>query len=379
MSSGSREIIWLLFLLVSAIQLFYYLFFFSRLAWYKKKASPEGQDPIPISVVICAKNEENNLRQNLPVILQQRYHHADHSPGYEVIVVNDNSEDDTLHYLNSIVPGYPHFRQIELKQEAKLIPGKKYPLSMGMKGAAHEIVLLTDADCKPSSVNWLQSMSQGFGPGKQIVLGYGAYQKKPGFLNKMIRFETLFSAMQYLSFALANHPYMGVGRNLAYFKELFFLHKGFLAHQHIPSGDDDLFINVAANSSNTSVVLDPDAFTYSTPKTTWKDWFRQKKRHLTTGKYYRSAHKVLLGGFLFSQLLYYPLLVLSLFYLPALWITLAVFAGRLLIQGIEYFMVMRRLTETDLFPLFWFFDILICLYFIIITPASFFSRKSKWK
>ncbi|HUX84193.1 MAG TPA: glycosyltransferase, partial [Chitinophagaceae bacterium] len=233
MSTIPGEILWLLFLLVFSIQLFYYLFFFSRLAIHKRKKEEDPLVRAPVSVVICARNEENNLRQNLPMVLQQRYPHLDHREGYEVIVVNDNSEDDTRHYLNSIVPGYPHFRQIELKQEAKFIPGKKYPLSIGMKGAAHDIVVLTDADCRPSSSDWLELMSGGFREGRDIVLGYGAYQKEPGFLNCMIRFETFFSALQYLSFAIAGYPYMGVGRNLAYRKELFFRHKGFLSHQHI--------------------------------------------------------------------------------------------------------------------------------------------------
>jgi glycosyltransferase involved in cell wall biosynthesis len=373
-----REIIGLLFLLVSAFQLYYYLFFFSRLAFYKKRPAPPLTANLPLSVVVCARNEERNLRMNLPVILQQRYMNADQAIGYEVIVVNDNSEDDTRHFLNSIAPGYPHFRQIELKQEAKLIPGKKYPLSMGMKGAAYDIVVLTDADCKPSSADWLALMSEGFTKGKDIVLGYGPYLKEPGFLNCMIRFETFFSALQYLSFALAGKPYMGVGRNLAYRKELFFRHKGFLAHQHIPSGDDDLFINAAATPSNTSVIVDSRAFTYSAPKRSWKDWIRQKSRHLTTGKYYRKKNKILLGGWLCSQLLFYPLFILGLIFIPLLWIPLGIFIARFVVLGISDFLIMRKLDEADLFPLFWAWDILICIYFIWAIPASLFPPRARW-
>jgi len=374
-----REVIWLLFLFASAIQLFYYLFYFSRLAFYRKNAAPVEPVFVPISVVICARNEERNLKQNLPVILQQRYSGDGQVPGYEVIVVNDNSEDDTRHYLYSIAPGYPHFRQIELKQEAKGIPGKKYPLSIGLKGAAYEFVLLTDADCRPASTDWVQIMARGFGEGKDIVLGYGPYLKMPGLLNRMIRFETFFSAMQYLSFALAGAPYMGVGRNLSYRKELFFRHKGFIAHQHIASGDDDLFINAAARGSNTSVMVDKQAFTYSEPKTTWKAWLRQKTRHLTTGKYYRSSHKLMLGGFLFSQLIFYPLFILALYYLPDTWLIWSVFAARTLVLGIIDLLIMRKLDEMDLFPFFWLLDVLIWVYFLLVMPASLFSRKSRWK
>jgi cellulose synthase/poly-beta-1,6-N-acetylglucosamine synthase-like glycosyltransferase len=374
------EITWFCFACVAAVQLFYYLFFFSRTAFYRKKEITSNNPRIPLSVVICAKNEENNLSKNLPAILQQRYQKDDGTPLYEVIVVNDNSEDDTKHYLRSIEPGYPHYRHIELKQEAKLIPGKKYPLSIGLKGALNETVVLTDADCKPSSTLWLQMMSEGFYQGKEIVLGYGAYYKKAGMLNKVIRYETFFSALQYFSFALGGVPYMGVGRNLAYKKELFFRHKGFLAHQYISSGDDDLFINAAANGKNTAVIIDTKAFTLSEPKTTWSSWFQQKTRHLTTGKYYRPVHKFLLGLFSASHFLFYLFFILALFYRPYLFITLGIFGLRFLIQAVIMYGSMRKLDEKDLFKYFWLFDILMCVYYFIFSPRLFFTpKKNKWK
>ncbi|WP_344979596.1 glycosyltransferase [Compostibacter hankyongensis] len=373
------EWIWYAFAAVAGIQFFYYLFFFSRVALYKRKAAPAETPLLPVSIVICAKDEEHNLSRYLPVILQQRYHDAQHQPAYEVIVVNDNSLDDTPHYLKSIQPGYAHFRQIELKQEAKGIPGKKYPLTVGLKGAQHETVLLTDADCRPAGVHWLQHMSEGFRPGKEIVLGYSPYNRKPGLLNKVIRFETYFSALQYLSYALAGIPYMGVGRNLAYKKELFFRHKGFLSHQHLPSGDDDLFINAAARGRNTAVVIHREAFTYSEPQTSWGAWFRQKTRHMSTGRHYKFKHKLLLGLFTFTQFWFYPLLVLALFYRPFFLITLYILAGRLLVQGLVYAGSLRKLGEKDLFLYCWLFDVLLFLYYIVFAPAVYFKPKMRWK
>jgi len=377
MSESLGLIAFYVFATIAGIQALYYLIFFSRVAFYRRRFNSDETPDHRFSIIICAKNEELNLQKNLPTVLQQRYG-SNLAPDYEVIVVNDNSEDDTKYYLRSIEPGYAHYRHIELKQQAKFIPGKKYPLSIGLKGAQHEHVLLTDADCKPASVNWLSIMSQGFRDGKEIVLGYGPYHRKPGFLNKVIRYETFFSALQYLSFAMAGIPYMGVGRNLAYKKELFFRHKGFTNHQHLASGDDDLFVNSAANSRNVAVVIDKQAFTYSEPKTSWDRWFRQKTRHMSTGKHYRFGHKLLLGLFSLTHFLFYPAFIVSLFYQPLMEYTLIAFGSRLLVQTVISFFALRRLGEGDLFKLSWFMDLFMWLYYIIFAPALFFRSKNKW-
>jgi hypothetical protein len=223
-------------------------------------------------------------------------------------------------------------------------------------------------------------MGQGFENGKEIVLGYGPYYKKPGFLNKVIRYETFFSALQYLSYALSGIPYMGVGRNLAYKKDLFFRHKGFTSHQHLASGDDDLFVNKAATGKNVGVVINKHAFSYSEPKTKWKHWFNQKTRHMSTGKHYRFGHKLLLGLFSLSHFVFYPSLVASLFYPPMLEITLYIIGAKILVQSVITFFALKKLDEKDLFLYSWLMDILMFLYYVIFTPALFFKKgKSKWK
>lgn len=379
MSDNPGIIIFYCFAATAGIQVLYYLIFFSRVAFYKRKFEEEHPPEEQLSVIICAKNEERSLPKNLPTVLQQRYHRQQ-DPAYEVIVVNDNSEDDSKYYLASIEKGYSHYRHIEIKQTAQFIPGKKYPLSIGIKGAQYDTVVLTDADCKPGSIYWLSLMAQGFRNGKEIVLGYGPYYKKPGFLNKVIRYETYFSALQYLSFALSGVPYMGVGRNLAYKKELFFRHKGFTAHQNLASGDDDLFVNRAANGGNVGVVINKLAFAYSEPKTKWKHWFNQKTRHMSTGKHYKFGHKFLLGLFSLSHFLFYPALVAALFYPPMLLITLYILGGKILIQSVITYLALKRLDEKDLFWYAGLMDILMFLYYIIFTPALFFNKgRTKWK
>ena len=295
-----------------------------------------------------------------------------------MIVVNHNSQDDTRYLLDEFRKTFKGLHIVNLEYEAKGIQGKKYPLSMGIKEAKYEIVLLTDADCVPASEHWIQKMQDGYQNGIQVVLGYSPYRKMPGFLNKLIRFETFHTALQYLSYALAGTPYMGVGRNLSYKKELFFQTKGFSSINQVPGGDDDLFINKVANGQNTHIVIDPDTFTVSEPKTNFSDWILQKTRHYTTGKYYKPKHKFLLGLYSFSYFLFYPLFFLTMFTFN--WrLTLGVFGCRFLLQAIVYFKSMKKLGEMDLFIWWWLLDMWMFLYYLIFVQALWKRPRPNWK
>jgi glycosyltransferase involved in cell wall biosynthesis len=337
----------LLFALLCAatfIQLFYFLFFFSRLAFYKATPKTTSQTHA-VSVIVCARDEAANLANNLPGILVQ---------------------------------DYKQMQVVELTQEAKMIPGKKFPLSIGIKSAKHEILLLTDADCVPATENWIASMQDAYGDETEIVLGYGAYHKQKGMLNKIIRWETYHSALQYLSYALANIPYMGVGRNLSYKKIVFFRQKGFSAHNHIPGGDDDLFINAAATKSNTRINIDPGSFTLSMPATSWQQWKNQKARHYTTSKFYKPLHKFLLAAYAFAQFIFYPLFIACLV-LYSWKLSLIILAIKLLVQGIIYGRTMSKLGEKDLLPFFLFFDLWMFFYYWMFAPALLRKPKQHWK
>ncbi len=365
-----HEIIFILFCVVAFIQAFYFLFFFRRLAAYIPQTGSFKN--YPVSVIICARDEATNLVKNLSATLKQEY-----KPNHEIIVVNDNSFDDSKYLLEEFQQTFKQLHVIELKQEAKMINGKKFPLSIGIKTAKHEIVLLTDADCVPASEYWIDKMQETYGEETEIVLGYGAYKKKPGMLNKLVRWETFHTALQYLSYSLAGVPYMGVGRNLSYKKAVFFRHKGFSAHNNIASGDDDLFINMAANRRNTKINIDTDTFTLSEPVKNWEQWMKQKRRHYSTSRYYKPLHKFLLGLYSFTHFLFFPLLALSIFYFSWKW-ALIVFGVRLIIQAIVYFPAMKKLNEKDLYPLFLFFDIWMFFYYLIFAFALIRKPKPVW-
>ena len=366
------QLLFYAFCLITLIQVFYYLFFFIRFAFYKPKSRITSQTH-PVSVIICARDEAANLTKNLPGALLQQY-----STTHEVIVVNDNSYDETKYLLEEFQRTFKQLHIVELKQEAKLIPGKKFPLSVGIKTAKYEIVLLTDADCVPATEHWLRMMQETYSEGTEIVLGYGAYHKKKGLLNKVIRWETFNTALQYFSYALAGIPYMGVGRNLSYKKEIFFRHKGFSSHNKIPSGGDDLFINMAATSSNTKININKDAFTLSDPPKTWGQWWRQKSRHYSTGKYYRPLHKFLLALYSLTHFLFYPFLAASILFYNWKY-ALIVFGVRFVIQAVFYFLGLKKLGEKDLYPWFLFFDIRMFFYYIIFSVSLIRKPAPTWK
>lgn len=360
-----------LFAFVTLIQLYFYLRYFRLLAFYKQGVSDAHMEHA-VSVIVCARDEADEIEVNLPGILVQSYRST-----HEVVVVNDNSHDDTKYLLDGLYKQFKQLHIVELKQEAVHIPGKKFPLSMGIKAAKYELLLLTDADCVPASEYWLKKMQDAFVPGVEIVLGYGAYKKKKGLLNTIVRFDAFHTAIQYLSAAIAGKAYMGVGRNLAYKKNLFFRHKGFAKHHHLAGGDDDLFINGAATSTNTVVVVDPDAFTYSSAPDSWSEWVAQKERHNAAGKYYKTRDRFRLACYIVSHFLYYPLFITALLTFDWRWVV-GIFLSRMLLQAIIFATSMKKLAEFDLFPLFFLWDIWMFFYYLFFASTLWKKPKTQW-
>jgi cellulose synthase/poly-beta-1,6-N-acetylglucosamine synthase-like glycosyltransferase len=358
--------------LTVVIQLAYYWGLFARVAFFKQKNDYIRKDE-PVSVIICARDEYYNLKENLPLFLQQDY------SNYEVVVVNHASEDDSKYLLEDLSKEYPHLKIVNLPVDLNFFTGKKFPLSIGIKSAQNEICLFTDADCKPRSNDWLRKMASNFTFGTEIVLGYGAYKREKNLLNMIIRFDTLRVAMQYMGLALVGIPYMGVGRNLAYRKSLFYRHNGFISHYRIRTGDDDLFINKAANGKNTRVELRKDSHTLSKPKPTFRQWIRQKRRHLTSGIHYKLKHRFLLALNGITQFLFYALVIFLLiqWYMPYIVIGLA--ALRILTQLFVVQKIMRRFAEKGFLFMVPFFEIFILILTPVLVMTNSFYRPPKWK
>ena len=360
------------FIVIVAIQLLYYLVIFGKFAFAKaQKSSPKR---ISISVIVCAKNEEENVIKYIPLLAEQDY------PDFEIILIDDDSSDETLTVFEDFEKQYSNIRLVKVKNNEAFWGNKKYALTLGIKSAKKDYLLFTDADCYPTSKNWITAMSSQFTMQKTIVLGYGGYEKIAGsFLNKIIRFETLLTAVQYFSWAKMGHPYMGIGRNLAYKKEVFFDVNGFISHIQVRSGDDDLFINEAANGRNTTISFAPESFTYSSPKKTFKDWFIQKRRHVATAKHYKTVDKLQLGLFYSSQLLFVLLSIVLLAFQFQWIIVLCLIAFRYLVAWLVVGFSAGKLKENDL--KFWFPVVELVLIFtqLNIFITNIFSKPVHWK
>jgi len=361
----------ILFMVSVMVQLVYYLAIFSKLAYYKSK--PDTTSFEPVSVIVSAHDEDYNLRKNLPAILNQDY------PDYEVVVVNHASTDDTKELLEDFQRQHSNLKIVTIQEDLNFFKGKKFPLSIGIKSAKNDLLLLTDADCKPVSELWIRNIAQNYNAGAEVVLGYGPYEKSGGLLNMIIRYDTLLIAMQYFSFALIGKPYMGVGRNLSYRKSLFIKNKGFTSHYNISSGDDDLFIMQVANKSNTRIEINPNSFMVSAPKTTFRNWFYQKRRHLTTGKEYSVLFKFLLGLHSTTQILFYialiALIINNILLIPVVVSAIILIGVKALIQK----KVADRLGENQLLLFSLFGDIVYTIIMTTLSITGIFRKQGDWK
>ncbi|GAB4001628.1 glycosyltransferase [Spirosoma daeguense] len=383
-------IIWLI---VVSIQLVYILFIYSRTAFYRQPdinvadATLVQENTLGVTVVVCARNELQNLIELLPLLDAQNY------PVFEVIVMDDRSSDGTQFFLEQAIQPLRHVRYIRIDKEHEHITPKKYALTIALKKAAYPLVLLTDADCRPASTDWISGMVSPLAEGtKAITLGFSPYTYRSGFLNLLIRSETLFTAVQYFSLALARRPYMGVGRNLSYRTNLFFENKGFYTHMNVVGGDDDLFINEVATGRNTAICLHPDTFMWSEPKTSWSEWRRQKRRHLHVGRYYQSGHKFRLGLLISSHVLtwlialgvggvvlYHELRAIS-FSLNE-WLFLQISAGTFILRLLFFWGIVGRIGYRLAHTIHWismpFIDFLLAMYYGLASLRTLFSRPKK--
>jgi len=363
--------VFILFGISWIIQMIFYWMIYGKLAFYRRKE--ENTDQKPVSVVICAKKEYQTLLHTLPSVLEQDY------PDYEVIVVNDASDDDSIELLNSFSRKYKHLRIFNLERNLNFFSGKKFPLSLGIKSAQNEIILLTDADCQPASSLWIKNMVSNYDMRTDIVLGYGTYKKAVGLLNRLIRYDSFLVAMQYFSFALSGSPYMGVGRNLSYRKELFYKAKGFTSHYKLNSGDDDLFINRAANRANTRIEISPEAQTVSIAKTSLVQWIIQKRRHYSTAYYYRPVFKFFLSLNYASKLLLYLSFITLIFLNCNRLIALIAFSVFFLSHWLIMAFSTNKMRENDLAVLSPVFEVMVLALSPLIYFSNYIVKQEKWK
>jgi biofilm PGA synthesis N-glycosyltransferase PgaC len=366
-------VLFIVFCSAAAVQLIYYLWFYLAPAIFKQPG--KSRVTPPVTVIICARNEAANLGNFLPSVLEQDY------PEFEVIVVNDCSEDNSDDVLGKYLVRYPNLRISSIAKDPKFTHNKKFAQFIGIKAATYDLLLFTDADCHPESPKWISHMVSDFTEGTEFVLGYGGFRTEKGLLNSYIRYDCMFIGMQYLGMAIRGIPYMGVGRNLAYRKDLFFRKKGFGAHNHIISGDDDLFVNANASGANTRVEFCIESHTRSVAAATTGEWVKQKHRHLTTAKFYKLKDRVLLSLEPFSRMVFYSLFIILLSFLYLWPYILGVFVLRLGVQITVFELTRRKLNEKRILFNSVIFDIFSPLINMALYIGTFrvSESKAKWK
>lgn len=361
----------LLFGIGAVVQFYFYFFVYLRLAIYRKEE--ENTAKPPVSVIIAARHEAKNLKKNLPGILAQNY------PDYEVIVVDDGSRDNSLEILEAFQNQHPHLRIVKGIGDEHAQGGKKLALTLGIKAAANDRLLFTDADCYPQSANWIATMIAASENTDNIILGYSPYEKEKGFLNRLIRFETFYTAVNYFSFALMGNPYMGVGRNLSYSKADFFRISGFKKHYSLAMGDDDLFVNEVATATNTKICIEAASQMISEPKKTWSAYWFQKRRHLYSSHRYKTIHKILL---LLQPLSYFAfvLAVIGLLVINSwMYIVLLTLTFRLLLQFFIFRRISHRFGQANNLFLAAILELVVIIMSGILHIANATAKPKKWR
>lgn len=366
------DILLYVFIGIVILQFIYYIGVFGKFSFAKLQNNTPKR--IPVSVIVCAKNEAENIQKFVPLLLEQNY------PDFELVLIDDSSSDNTLELFEAFEKNHTNIKLVKVKNNEAFWGNKKFALTLGIKAAKNEYLLFTDADCYPTSKDWIKEMSAHFTLKKTIVLGYGAYEKINGsFLNKLIRFETLLTAIQYFSWAKVGKPYMGVGRNLAYKREEFFKVNGFIEHIKLRSGDDDLFINQASDAKNTTICFSPDSFTYSKPKTTFSEWFNQKRRHVSTAKHYKSFDRFQLGLFFVSQFLFVTLAIALVAFQHEWIVVTSIILGRYLFSWISLGYAANKLKEKDVMYWYPIIEIALLATQINVFFTNMFSKPVHWK
>lgn len=278
------QFIWLwmlagiIFIVSFIIQSIFFFGIYNKLLSFRKLNEKSKEDPV--SVIICTRNEAENLKRYLPAILNQDY------PEFEVIVVNDGSSDETEDVLAEFKTQYPRLYVTGIEGKPGYVSGKKVAQTLGVKAAHFEQIVFTNPDCEPLSPYWLRHMQSNFLQRTDIVIGYGGFKSRKGLLNKLIRTDSVYNYMQLMSFALKEMPFTALTKNLAYRKSQFFEKKGFASSHHISSGDEDYFVIKNSNRYNTVVELDKDSHTMSEPFTSWRKWLRAKRINYSNRKIY---------------------------------------------------------------------------------------------
>ena len=332
-----------------------------------RPAAPLPEAPPPISIIVPVRNEAANLPALLAALTRQSY------PQYEIILVDDASTDATPALARTWQQAHPNLRLVSVETPKE--PRKKHALTQGIDAATHTLLAFTDADCTPPP-DWLAVLAQHHHAVQQeaLLVGYSPFRKAPGLLNRLARYETFVTGFLTAATVGLGRPYMAVGRSLSYPRSVFRRIGGFAHSLHSLSGDDDLLVQEVARRRAAVVrhLFDACSFVPSLPPATWRQWFRQKRRHLSAGRFYdrgTQAHLTLFHAT--SIALWAAPLALG-------WWGLGLLAAKLVVQATLLSRTAAVLGERDLLPVQPLLELLYAAYNLLLAPFGLARMPKRW-
>ncbi|MCR5820819.1 MAG: glycosyltransferase [Bacteroidaceae bacterium] len=238
----------------------------------------------PLTIVIPAHNQAEQLRKHLPAILNQDYE------DFEVVVVVIASSDDTVALLEAMEQRYKYLRHTSTPNSAHNISLERLALTLGIRGAQHEWVVVTQANAEPISKNWLYDIATTIRrhPKAELVLGFARYEKhSSNWFDLKIGFYRLWHAIANFDHVEACYPAVrGDGCNMAVRKSLFLSSSCFSETQNLSVGACELMANRLSNKYNTALCMDADAVVVE-DKPTPHQWNQLRLAYCAIRRYQR--------------------------------------------------------------------------------------------
>jgi cellulose synthase/poly-beta-1,6-N-acetylglucosamine synthase-like glycosyltransferase len=320
-----------------------------------------------VSVVIAARNEAQRIKPTLDSLLKINYP----TDKFEVIWVDDASQDGTAEIIKSYSGRQVNWQLIQIKKKDQKLKGKKAALNLAIEQARGEIILTTDADCRVPE-NWLTTMAAAFDNETIMVLGHSVLEQKKGFLDKLLRFDNLFSGIMVAAPTLAGFPISSVGRNMAYRKSAYLNAGGFDQLSQHKSGDDVHLTELFRRKLKGKITFcsAPGSFTFTKTPDSFKEIFLQQIRKNS------KLLKKSLGSVLLALLLFFYLIFLLAFpfYAPqSIHFWLSILAIKMIPEFITLVVAAKKLGDFKLVPFIPFMQIFYPVYVTIFSIIGIFQ------
>ncbi len=327
----------------------------------------------PVSIILAARNEEQNIRSCVKALIDQNYP----EDLLQIVIVDDGSTDETVPILKSFES---KVSDLTILQTHSKTGNKKLALDKAIRKCTGEILLFTDADCVPSAA-WVQTMVNYFSDDIGLVAGFSpVIDPSDSFFGKILHLDSIAAGFVAAGAIGNGSAATCTGRNLGYRRQLFQEVNGFSEIQKSTSGDDDLFLQLVKMKThwNINYAIDSDAIVPSYQTKSFVQFINQKKRHLSAGKYYNRKNQFLYLLFHLSNLSFFVFPILSVWYQKFLISSLLLIMGKLFFDWVVIRSCARKFQQPINFNPFLVWEIFFPFYHLIIAPLSWFG-KIRWK